>query len=133
MNPTTPEIMENQTQFAEEQPLLEAEHIPTSATPSDISREKPKHSIKKIALFGSLAFLFLILILAIAMRMTMRREGLRITELASPSPIAEKQVPSQLQQTLDLLHEDVEKADPSRNDLPFPPISFEIYIQKPQR
>ncbi|MBI5151399.1 MAG: hypothetical protein HZA34_02375 [Candidatus Pacebacteria bacterium] len=118
---------ENQTQFIEEQPMLQQEKsvtaIPTPPIDSLIP-EKKQFPIKKVFVFGG--GVCLLLFILVLMVMGKGKNSLKITE-PSPSPKTTQQL-SDFQKSLQLFHTDVERADPTVNDLPYPPVNTNLYI-----
>src|SRR3989344_7257766 len=115
-------VMDEQTTFAEEQPLFDSSR--TSNGNAQLSKKKNA----RLIIIGVSVGVFL-LIFAVAL-LTMKKQ-LPVSVQPTPTPVAEQQTASQsaMQKTLNLFHEDVLRADPRTNDLPFPPVNFELYIQ----
>ena len=118
-------VMDEQTTFAEEQPLFDSSHA------ADVNAKLPKKKNTYLVVIGVSVGIFL-LIFALAL-LTMKKQ-LPISVQPTPTPMVEQQTASQsaMQKTLNLLHDDVLRADPRTNDLPFPPVNFELYIQPKQ-
>ena len=118
-------VMDEQTTFAEEQPLFDPLHTANGNAPTQ------KKKSARLIIVGIAAGVFL-LIFVLAF-ITMKRQA-PIFIQPSPTPAAEQQTAPQsaMEKTLNLLHEDVLRADPRTSDLPFPPVNFELYIQPKQ-
>lgn len=118
---------ENQTQFIEEQPMWQQEKsVPTVPTPptDPLVPEKKQFPVKKVLALGvGVCFLLFILVLMVTGK---GKNSLNITE-PSPSPKTSQQL-SDFQKSLQLFHTDVERADPTVNDLPYPPVNTNLYI-----
>lgn len=125
MQPDVP-VMDEQTTFAEEQPLFDSSRTVNGI--AQISKKKNTRFIVIGALVGAFLLIFVFALF------TMKKQ-LPVSVQPTPTPIAEQQTASQsaMQKTLNLLHEDVLRADPRTNDLPFPPVNFELYIQPKQQ
>ena len=118
-------VMDEQTTFAEEQPLFDSLRTANGGT------QLPKKKNIRLVMIGvSVGIFLLVFVLAL---LTMKKQ-LPISVQPTPTPVTEQQTASQsaMQKTLNLLHEDVLRADPRTNDLPFPPVNFELYIQPKQ-
>ncbi|HZZ99069.1 MAG TPA: hypothetical protein VFG51_03990 [Candidatus Saccharimonadia bacterium] len=118
---------ENQTVFAQEEPMIEhqtAGDVPTGVAGAAIPKKKMGLAKFAVIVIG-IMFVLLILVGLAAKRSPVQRAG---TPSPSPSAGTNPQAQSELETTLNLLHEDVAKADPSINDLPIPPLNYKLTL-----
>lgn len=119
---------ENQTVFAQEEPMIEhqtASDVPAGEGGAAVAPKKKMSPVKLAVIVIGIMFGLLILVGLAAKRMPTQR-----TAAPSPSPIAgtNAQTQTELETTLNILHEDVAKADPSINDLPIPPLNYKLTL-----
>lgn len=122
----------NQTQFIEDQVLWQEQtHLapqqPVTPSTQPLSPEQKK---KKMLIVGGSVFggLF-VLTLIVMMVMGVGRNSMRLVPEATPTPIV-KQEDDAFTKAFKLLQQDIEKADPTTNDLPFPPVNPVLYIAR---
>lgn len=121
---------EDQTQFIEDQLLWQQD----TTTPVMVSKsvvetsptEKKKPSIKTIAIIaaaviGSL-FVLTMMIAGIG------RNGLQLIPEPSPTPSPTLINQTEFDKAFKRLQNDITNADPTTNDLPYPPVSTSLYI-----
>ncbi len=124
---------ENQTQFMEDQALWQRP-IPAQETQSEQSlldikqviAQKKKFTTKRIILIATAAIVILSILLLLIVGMG--RKSLRLTSELSPSPTPTTNTLSDFDKAMNRLNQDVIIADPTVNDLPFPPLNPELYI-----
>ena len=125
--------IENQTQFMEDQALWQRP-IPAQETQSaqslldaqQVIAQKKKFTTKRIILIaaGVIVILSILLMLIVGMG----RKSLRLIPELSPSPTPTTNTLSDFDKAMNRLNQDVIIADPTVNDLPFPPLNPELYI-----
>lgn len=125
------EDFSNQTQFGEEEPLFENASLPTA--PATLSEEVPPKKPQKIwqnkFFLGGAVCLALVLVFLTLMFAQPRRRIQQILQNGTkPSPRPTQTV---LQQRVDEVKQDLQNADPTQTDLPFPPINKSIFIDQP--
>ncbi len=122
------EQLENQTVFAQSEPVFQdPEKIPvTPEQEKQLVTEKAKK--KKLMFVGIGVFIFIIVLLV--MTMTMKKRSTQIVENPTPTPVAEqKQTLTPLQQSVKDAQILIDRADPSVNEFPFPPVNFEVTLE----
>ena len=127
---------ENQTQFMEDQALFQrpAPVQSVHAVPSEqiqpgaqqVIVQKKKISPKTIILIAS----SVITILSILLMMVTGtgKNSLLLTPNPSPSPTPVTGATSDFDKAMNRLNQDIMAADPTVNDLPFPPLNPDLYI-----
>lgn len=114
------EFFDDQTIFAEEEPLLERQRKKTTLTAKTVNKPSP------FILLGG--FLLIVLLIGgITMMFTRGRNNKPLTTI-TPTPSPKVQTTSELDQLFSELKMSVQKADPLNNSMTFPPISYEITI-----
>lgn len=119
---------ENQTIFAQEEPFMEPTQVPPLETvPGQVAPKKPRNK----GLLILLAIVGLLFVSLLVVAMTMPRGIQQLIPEPSPTPNQEQQQrQNELDEKLELLREDMLKADPAINDLPVPPIEFELTLEE---
>jgi hypothetical protein len=123
---------ENQTQFMEDQ-LLWQEQQPTSVSPvmnnaQELPVKPPMSKVKKIGLIAVAVFgALLLLMIVLMMTMGVGEGGLSLLP-AQPSPTPSAQHLGEFDQAFKLLQQDIQAADPSINEFPYPPVSKQLFI-----
>lgn len=99
--------------------------------------EKPMQPVKKRLptsfkiLGGVLIFFIILLVLAFTLpRSSSIHNG--NTPAATDSPSIGKPLPESLQKSIDTMQSTIQSSDPSSNDLPFPPVNFQLHLIPPQ-
>lgn len=131
--------VENQTQFMEDQALwqspIPAQTLQASQeTQSEqslldtqqVMDQKKKITQKRIIFIavGVIVILSTLLLLIVGMG----KKSLRLIPELSPSPTPITNTMSDFDKAMNRLNQDVIVADPTVNDLPFPPLNPELYI-----
>jgi hypothetical protein len=122
----------DQTQFAQEEPLFEktAEVVlpPAPAptpTPSDVP---PKKS--KMLLFVAGGLIFFIFIIGVILLAVFTRSKTPASDIDEQETEEEQQMLGPFMQRLNELESQLQAADPSKEELPFPPIDMEIRLEE---
>lgn len=126
MTNDTVEIPSNQTHFAEEEPLFEESSLPVDPNAPIVPRKKK--SPLALILIGAGLIVIVILFLIVIM-LLMPVQMLPTKAKPSPTPTVKKDV-SALEQRINELDVDLKQADPSKLDLPFPPVNMELELDK---
>ncbi|HEX7017903.1 MAG TPA: hypothetical protein VF209_03290 [Patescibacteria group bacterium] len=121
--PTSP-IHTDQTLFAAQEPYLDSGRsaLERAEAPASVPVYKQKKVI--LAVGGVLA---LLVVLLVASALMMNGGTSPMTRL-EPSPTPQVQTPGKYATELKQLNDDLQKADPTQKELPFPPINPEIDI-----
>ncbi len=124
---------ENQTQFMEDQTLFQRPAPMQVTQPEQVSLgvkqvivQKKKVTPKTIILI--VVGVFVILSILLMMMTGVGKNGLQLSPKPSPSPTPITNTMSDLDKAMNRLNQDVIAADPTVNDLPFPPLNSELYI-----
>ncbi len=129
----------DQTAFSESAPMMDqnGESKPPVAKKTD-SEDKPeeKRPIKKpiplpLMAGGVLLVVILISFLAITFMPKEQAGPNDGGPEATATPGVVSNLPPELQKAITSLGEDVKEADPQANDLPFPPVSFQLHLRVP--
>lgn len=117
---------ENQTVFAQEEPLMERSFTPEEETTEAVVDPKKKQRVKLLQIGATLFGLLFVSLLVVTMIMPRQLSTQRATP--TPSITTTQQQQNDIEAVLQLLHEDIVKADPSLNELPIPPIDFKLNL-----
>lgn len=119
----------DQTAFSVEEPLYEGSHSPVKKSSKLTSPVKKPNRWVFLALASTG---MCIIVLGIAMLTT--RQDAPVTQ-ATPQPTVVPDTPelSRLEELLNEVEKDIENADPTDADLPFPPVETQIFISPPTR
>jgi hypothetical protein len=118
---------ENQTLFAQDEPMIEAGQPTAADEVAGVGAAKPRMSTAKFVLILVGVMLVLLLLVAAVAKGMPRRQVAQVAPAPSSTPSSQAQ--SELQTTFALLHDDVVNADPSVNDLPVPPVDFKLSLK----
>ncbi len=125
-----PDIMPDQTQFMAESPLYEKVKVGNEAeqllSEQDLEQRQQK-KIKRMVI-GAIVFLLIVagIFVLIKLRSSLEEEvGPEIEEVKLDEVIV-----GPFNQRLLELEKELELADPNQEELPFPPIDFEISLEK---
>ena len=124
------DVLSNQTQFGEEEPLLEKTSIPVERRRDEVAAPTKKFWQQKKFLIVAGLGVFVVLSALLMFAKPPQQARQLVTDTVEASPRPER---SDLQQRIDEVQKDLENADPIKVDLPYPPIETVIYIDKPQR
>lgn len=116
---------QDQTLFSSTQPLFDAQ-----LNVADQSEQVPSKKPKKIVVLGivvGLAFIFILVMLAILTAKPKR--AVNQESEPSPTPTADL-VTDPVFDRLNQLKDDLDHADPTNRDLPFPPVNMQIGFDK---
>jgi hypothetical protein len=136
MSDSTQENLD-QTTFSESAPLMNG--TGTAQTPTKPSEPEPKleskRPIKKPIPLPLLAGGILIVIIVVASAITMLSpkeptDGGNGEIKATATPTTSN-IPPELEKAISSLDADVKAADPQANDLPFPPVNFQLHLRTP--
>lgn len=138
MSDTNPNNLE-QTAFSEAAPLMDADggqRKTTKPAAKSLAEEAPKRAVKKPNLLlllgtGLVGILVLLSVAAILMPRVPREsssDGPNVSETPSPA----SKLPLELQKAIATLADYIKDADPQANDLPFPPVNFQLHLKTPE-
>lgn len=127
---TEEQVPINQTQFSFEEPIFEDTAVYAEEKPVEDAAPKPKKS-KKIVVIAIVGGIVLILGLLILIIVSMRNGVEEIVE-TEPEVIVPQEL-SPLQKRIEDARELLELADPSKQDLAFPPVNMEIRLDQKER
>lgn len=125
--------IENQTQFMEDQalfqrptpvPVTQPEQTPLGT--QQMIEQKKKITVKSMILMT--AGVIIVLSILLMMIAGVGKRSLQLTPQPSPSPTPIANTLSDFDKAMNRLNQDVQAADPTVNDLPFPPLNPELYI-----
>ena len=121
---------DNQTQFSQEGAVLEEQQEELLFEPT-AEDGKPFFKTKKgvLMIVGGLAFIFLVLVLVIASIIGNSNKK-PIDQAQEQPPVQQQSSDDPLQQELNQLKSELEQADPSKRELPFPQIELEINLEQ---
>lgn len=91
---------------------------------------KKKNRLPFLVISGILFFILLLVVLYSLPRTNRGNSPAHPT--ASDSPSIGKPLPSELQKSIDAMSTTIQDSDPSNNDLPFPPVNFQLHLVPPQ-
>ena len=103
---------------------------PESETPTPVAKKKGLPPLALVALGIVGIFVFLLIIVAVLSPKT-GTGGQLTAGQATPTPTPQASLPPQLQKSIDTLTDDISSADPQNNDLPFPPVNFQLHLVPP--
>jgi|GEM_PF-1737337 len=123
--------LSNQTQFSAEEPLFEnPPSFVEEKDPALVAAEQKKNAkTKKFLIAGVIVFVGLIVVSALLMKPQQRRSLL--TGQAPETQTQTQARTDELKKRLDEVNQDFQAADPSKSDLPIPPVEMNIYIDQP--
>ncbi len=118
----------DQTQFAAEEPLFEKPvKIEAPKPVEDPKVELPsKKSMKRAFITGGL--LFFILMMVVLLGVALHKPAAPVEEETEFTSEEEQRIMGPFSQRISELESQLELADPSQEDLPFPPVDMEIKI-----
>ncbi len=119
----------NQTQFSFEEPIFEEKSVYIDEKPVDEQTEKPK-SKKKIVVIAVVGIV-LILVSLIVVVAGMRKGPSEVSE-EEPEVIVAKEL-GPLQKRIEDARELLDLADPSKQDLAFPPVNMGLRLDPKER
>ena len=124
------EISTNQTQFAQEEPLLQSPGVPIDPHLQAVPETNTKKSKLPFIIGGAL--LFFVILIGVLVQMRPKEVVQEVVELTpSPSPILAANDP--LQVRVKNLQMELDAADPTVQTFVFPPISLELTLDKIKR
>jgi hypothetical protein len=127
------EELTNQTQFSSEEPLYEKVASPLADTPAEQEHqaklEKQRKRVMFMVISASVVLFFIVgaLVLLVPKRMPIQRQA-----RTTPSPKTQAQK-TDLDLKLDQVELNLKNSDPSKIDLPFPPVDMGITLEKTLR
>lgn len=119
----------NQTQFSFEEPIFEDSAVYTEEKPLEEPTEKPKKNKKLIVI--AIAGIVLILISVIVLISSMRNKTVEVVE-TEPEAVVTKEL-GPLQKRIEDARELLDLADPSKQDLAFPPVNMGIRLDPKEK
>lgn len=119
----------NQTQFSFEEPIFENQAVYMEDKPEDPD-QKAKDKKKKI-IIGAVLGILLIIIAILLLLVINRKPAETIQEEVANEVVTKELGP--LQKRIEDARELLELADPSKQDLAFPPIDLEIRLDKKEK
>ena len=125
----TVEVATNQTAFGANEPIFEDATLPPS--PEELvaaALKKPKKWWQQNTTWGLIGVgVFFLFLIGLAFLPAQQRQQLLHT--AQPTPTPSAQTP-EMQARLDEINQDLQNADPVKVDLPYPPITQNISLDK---
>jgi len=125
---TTDEL--NQTQFISEDQIFSSSNVAIPDPVIEEKKEPEKKSNKKKILFIVLGVVFLLLF-SLVMLLKMRKKPVKQEDEVVNQKVSEELTP--MQQRIESLREDLEVADPTNQDLTFPPVDMGLRLDKVER
>lgn len=120
----------DQTSFGETQPMFEPAGLPQApVTAATAPIAKPSKKINPLIIL-TVAVVIMAAITVTAMLFTPQQKT-RTPIQATAVPSSTPTVAGPMQSAIDDLESDIKKADPLTNDLPFPPVNFNLHLQNP--
>lgn len=120
----------DQTQFSEEEPLFESpESHPKNIQPS-VAVTPPANSKHKKMLIIGISIIAIILLIITILALAMGRPKGEVEESITPSPSPAAITESEMQSRITKLRSDLKEADPTKQDLTFPPVDLELRLDK---
>lgn len=120
----------NQTQFSFEEPIFENQAVYMDDKPPEDLDKKPKSKKKTFIIAGVVGFLLIIVFLVIAQSMT-KKNGVQEEPEEDVIKVTKELGP--LQKRIDDARELLDLADPTKQDLAFPPIDMKIRLDPEER
>ena len=120
----------NQTQFSFEEPIFENKAVYMDDKPPEDLDKEPKNKKKTFIIVGVVGFIIIILFLVIAQSMT-KKNGI-LEEPEEDVAVVTKEL-GPLQKRIDDARELLDLADPTKQDLAFPPIDMKIRLDPKER
>ncbi len=117
---------DNQTHFGAEEPLFEPVWQPQPVV-TEVAPTSPKNR-KKLFLIGGVAVVIVLVLLTSLMALS-DRSGPLLTETESTPPPS-SQTLSPLDTKIKDLKTELKAADPSEQELPFPPVQMTIFLDE---
>ncbi len=119
----------NQTQFMAEEQIFADNNVMMPDPVVEVKEKPSKKSKKKIAIIVGLVIFFLLLILLLLLKM--KKKPIKQTEDLVKEVVNEELTP--MQEKIKDLQDDLEVADPSNQNLTFPPVDLELRLDKVER
>ena len=119
----------NQTQFSFEEPIFENSAVYAEEKPVEEPTEKPQNNKKIIAIV--VIGVVLILIAIIVVISSMRNKTVEVVEI-EPEAVVTKEL-GPLQKRIEDARELLDLADPSKQDLAFPPVNMGIRLDPKEK
>lgn len=134
MNEKQPDVID-QTDFSEIAPITEDNSTPIAPSITPEPDETVKKPIKKpiplpFLLAGILGVILLVALVAISLTPKTNNQT-QTNPTASATPVTQSNLPPDLQKAISTLKDDIKDADPQANDLPFPPVNFQLHLVAP--
>ncbi len=120
----------NQTQFSFEEPIFEDKAVYMEEKPAEEPTEKPK-SKKKLLIITAVAGIVLILVAILLIIIGMRNGNGAVTEEEPEVIVAEELGP--LQRRIEDARELLDLADPTKQDLAFPPVNMGVRLDPKEK
>lgn len=128
---TKNELSVNQTQFSFEEPFFEDITVPVGPKHEVVEGPSKKSNKKLMLIIGFVGFLILILGLVVIFSLS---KGEQTEQLQEEELIEQKTTTNPFQERITRAREELEDADPTKQDLSYPPIDMELRLDpKPRR
>lgn len=121
---TEEQVPINQTQFSFEEPIFEDQMVYAEEKPLADPSQKPKKS-KKVVIFAIVGFVFFLILVILGIA-SMGNKTEENTE-TEPEVVVTKEL-GPLQKRIEDARELLDLADPTKQDLSFPPVNMEIRL-----
>ncbi len=128
----------DQTVFGEAAPLMdqngeEKKPLPVKEVPPVETKPSTKKPIPLPLLLGGIVVLILLVAAVSVVLLPRASQPVQTSETqASATPSIASNLPQELQKAMASLETDIKEADPQANDLPFPPVNFQLHLLTPQ-
>ncbi len=123
--------LSNQTQFSAEEPLFEEPpSFVEEKDPALVAAEQKKNARTKKILFIAAAIFIGLIVISVFLMKPQQRRRLLTGKTAETSAQTQART-DELKKRLDEVNQDFQAADPSKSDLPIPPVEMNIYIDQP--
>mgnify|MGYP003976639737 CR=1 FL=1 len=119
----------NQTNFAFEEPIFSDINVDLPIKEKPVEPVVKKSKKKKIIVIGVSSFLFLLILLVAVVKMRKKPE----TEVVEDNPIKVVRDLSPIEERIENARLELEVADPSNQDLTFPPVDMGLRLDEKKR
>lgn len=117
----------DQTRFSLEEPIFENEVVIQDETPQKIDEQDAKRK-KKVVILATIGGFVLLFIALIVVLLVMRGRNGVVEETTPETVIPIEQDTDPLEQRIDAARSLLREADPTRQDLSFPPVDLDIRL-----
>ena len=122
-----PEVAADQIRFGWEKPLFEKNQVSTLPRTQSNPPSAPSKWYQKPLVLAALALCAVLFLLVMVLLLLRQPEQPTVVNEPSPSPIANP-IADPLKQRIIELRNDLQTADPTRQEYPFPPVSMDLQL-----